>query len=41
MRVTTILMSAAVGAGLIVGDSAHDARLRCRLYAQYLALHLL
>jgi DNA-binding SARP family transcriptional activator len=27
-------------AGLLVGDSAHDARLRCQLYAQYLARHL-
>jgi hypothetical protein len=28
-------------AGLIVGDTEHDARLRCPLYAQYLARHLL
>jgi DNA-binding SARP family transcriptional activator len=28
-------------AGLIVGDSAHDARLRCQLYTQYLARYLL
>jgi hypothetical protein len=28
-------------AGLIIGDSARDARLCCRLYADYLSLRLL
>jgi DNA-binding winged helix-turn-helix (wHTH) protein len=28
-------------AGVVVGDSARDARLRCRLYADYLKRHLL
>jgi len=29
------------GAGVITGDSAHSARLRCRLYGEYLSRHLL
>jgi len=28
-------------AGILAGDSAHDARARCRLYAAYLSRHLL
>jgi hypothetical protein len=27
--------------GILVGESAHEARLRCRLYADYLQQHLL
>jgi hypothetical protein len=29
------------GAGVIIGESAHNARLRCRLYGEYLSRHLL
>jgi hypothetical protein len=28
------------GAGILAGDSVHDARLRCRLYADYLRRHI-